>query len=120
MSQQSEHEALTPQQLYQSLVSEIKASQQTLAQLSDERLHAITGACWDCTVDKRLMTRYTNKAHMYSALSIVAHHLEDSELTEHYSRVASVHLDAARLTQDRINARPRQRTQRERKLRALW
>ena len=112
MSQQSEHEALTPQRLYQALVSEIEASQQTLAQLSDERLHVITGGCWDCTVDKRLMTRYTNKAHMYRALAVVAHDLEDAELTAHYSRVARAHRDAARLTQDRIHARRRQRTQR--------
>jgi hypothetical protein len=43
MSQQSENEALTPQELRETLLSEIEASQQAISNLNDEQLEEIVG-----------------------------------------------------------------------------
>jgi hypothetical protein len=43
MSQQPENEALTPQELRETLLSEIEASQQAISELNDEQLEEITG-----------------------------------------------------------------------------
>ena len=43
MSQSSENEALTPQELREALLSEIEVSQQAISELNDEQLEEIVG-----------------------------------------------------------------------------
>jgi hypothetical protein len=49
MSNQPENETLTPQEVRQTLLSEIEASQQAIAELSDEQLEEIAGGIGGAT-----------------------------------------------------------------------
>jgi hypothetical protein len=58
MSQSSENEALTPQELREALLSEIEVSQQAISELNDEQLEEIVGGINGAT---RANVRYLYK-----------------------------------------------------------
>jgi hypothetical protein len=73
--------------------------------LSEEQRQAITGGCAQCTGDKAVITRTTEKAQRYSQLAAIANLLEVHDLKAEFEGEARYQSSLAQNAQRRMDAR---------------